>query len=130
MPEYVIGRVENILQQRGAELQKSRILIAGVTYKKDIKDLRKSPSLDIIEGLMARQVPVSYYDSLIPYLKINHINLESIALSKRMLGSFDCVIVATDHSMVDYSFILKHSKLIFDTRNVYQGYGDKKIHRL
>ena len=130
MPEYVIGRVENILQQRGAELQKSRILIAGVTYKKDIKDLRKSPSLDIIEGLMARQVPVSYYDSHIPYLKINHINLESIALSKRMLGSFDCVIVATDHSMVDYSFILKHSKLIFDTRNVYQGYGDKKIHRL
>jgi UDP-N-acetyl-D-mannosaminuronate dehydrogenase len=105
-------------------------LVIGVTYKKDILDLRKSPSLDIIEGLQKREVGVSYYDPLIPYLKFSHMNLQSLVLSKENLSGFDCVVIACDHSCVDYSFILKHARMIFDTRNVYKGITNKKICRL
>ncbi|MFH0762772.1 MAG: nucleotide sugar dehydrogenase [Candidatus Omnitrophota bacterium] len=127
MPEYVAHRVEAALKNNGVELKDARILVSGVTYKKDIKDLRKSPSIDIIESLQKKCGEVSYFDPLIPYLKINHINLNSIRLKGASLKSFDCVIIATDHSAVDYGFILKNSNLIFDTRNVYKGRKDKKV---
>jgi len=130
MPDYIVGRVDEILKKKGIALKKSRILVAGVTYKKDIKDLRKSPALDIIEILQKKNADVSYYDPLIPYLKLNNINLKSVKLSAFGLSRFDCVIIATDHSNVDYNFILKHSRLIFDTRNVYKGVEDRKLFRL
>jgi UDP-N-acetyl-D-glucosamine dehydrogenase len=128
MPEYVVERVINLLRNKA--LNKIKVLLIGVTYKKDIKDLRKSPALDIIDILQKRQVRVAYYDPLIPYLKLNHINLKSINLKQKRLEQFDCVIIATDHSGVDYDFILKHAKLVFDTRNVYKNIVDKKIFRL
>ncbi|MFA5144945.1 MAG: nucleotide sugar dehydrogenase [Candidatus Omnitrophota bacterium] len=127
MPEYVVGRVSQALGENGKSLNKSNILVAGVTYKKDVKDLRKSPSLDIIDILRERNVTVSYYDPLIPYLKLGGLSLESIKLSKARLSGFDCVIIATDHSGVDYGGILKDSKLIFDTRHIYKGIKDKKV---
>jgi len=130
MPGYVVDRVSALLKDNGLDLSRARVLVAGVTYKKDVKDLRKSPSLDIIEILKARQVAVSYYDPLIPYLKINHINLESVDLDKESLKSFDCVIIAADHTSVDYKLILKNSRFIFDARNVYKNITDKKIYRL
>ncbi|MBM3252440.1 MAG: hypothetical protein FJZ11_06680, partial [Candidatus Omnitrophica bacterium] len=117
----------DILDENGKTLNKSNILIVGVTYKKDVKDLRKSPALDIIEGLQKKNASVSYYDPLIPYLKLNHINLKSIELKKGKLSNFDCVVIATNHTSVDYDFILKNSKLIFDTRCVYNGSKDKRV---
>ena len=127
MPEYVVESVSYILDKNKKTLNKSNILVVGVTYKKDVKDLRKSPALDIIEILRKRNVSVSYYDPLIPYLKLNRINLRSIELKKSELANFDCVVIATDHSNVDYDFILKNSKLIFDTRCIYKGSKDKKV---
>ena len=108
----------------------SRILVIGVAYKKDVKDLRKSPALDIIEILQKKKIAVSYYDPLIPYLKLNHINLQSINLTAQGLSRFDCVVIATDHTCVDYGFILKNAKFIFDLRNVYGKVKNKKIFRL
>lgn len=130
MPEYVIWRVDQLLKKNGRELKKARILVMGVTYKKDIKDLRKSPPLDMIEILQRRNSAVSYYDPLIPYLKIGHISLRSIDLSHQSLKKFDCVVIATDHSKVDYKFILKNSRLILDTRNVYKNSTDTKVVKL
>lgn len=130
MPEYVIERVISLLENENKKLNKIKVLAIGVTYKKDVKDLRKSPALDIIDAFEKRDIKVSYYDPLIPYLRLNHINLKSINLNKQRLSKFDCVIIATDHSALDYGFILKHSKLIFDTRNVYKNVTDKKIVRL
>lgn len=131
MPEYVTHRVMEILgRQAKAKTQKLKILIVGVTYKKDIKDLRQSPPLDIIDCFHKQAQDVSYYDPLIPYLKIHSINLKSIELDKEKLAQFDCVVIATDHSEVDYDFLLKNSKLIFDCRNVYKGVADKKVERL
>jgi UDP-N-acetyl-D-glucosamine dehydrogenase len=130
MPEYVVERLSHILSKKGKSLDKANILLVGVTYKKDVKDLRKSPALEIIEDLQKKNSSVSYYDPLIPYLKLNHINLKSIELKRKRLAGFDCVVIATNHSDVDYDFILKNSKLIFDTRCVYKGSKDKKVVRL
>lgn len=130
MPEYVVSRIEHILKEKNIQLKDSKVLLVGVTYKKDIKDLRKSPSIDIIDCLHKRNTEVSYFDPLIPYLKLNHINLRSIELSKDSLRKFDCVVIATDHSEIDYRFILMNSKLIFDSRNVYKGKKNSKVFTL
>lgn len=130
MPNYVVTRLEKLLESQNKKINKSKILIIGVTYKKDVKDLRKSPSLDIIEILQKNKIFVSYYDPLIPYLKLDHINLYSIALNKNTLNKFDCVVIATDHSEINYKFLLNNSKCIFDTRNVYKNVIDKKLFKL
>ncbi len=130
MPEYVVQRVGLALKQDGKEISKSRVLIIGVTYKKDIMDLRKSPALEIIEILQKNNARVDYSDPLIPSLKINNINLRSQDLNAKAIATFDCVIIATDHSDVDYRLLLKNSKLILDTRNVFKGNVSNKIIRL
>lgn len=125
MPAYVAERVSRLLEDRaGLVLERSKILVVGVTYKKDVKDLRKSPALDIIEILQNKGADVSYFDPIIPYLKFNHTDLNSVKLDKSKLEKYDCVIIATDHSSINYNFILKNSKLIFDTRNVYKHIGN------
>jgi len=130
MPEYIVERVLTILKKNNKALNKIKVLVIGATYKRDVKDLRKSPSLDIIDIFQRKAIKVSYYDPLIPYLKLNHINLESIQLNKQHLAKFDCVIIATDHSGIDYGFILRNSQLIFDSRNVYKKITDRKVVRL
>jgi nucleotide sugar dehydrogenase len=130
MPEYVATRVIALLKNKNAALKKIKILVIGATYKKDVKDLRKSPAIDIIEILERNKIAVSYYDPLIPYLKLNYVNLKSIKLNKSNLGKFDCVLIATDHSEIDYKFLLENSKLIFDTRNVFKNIRSSKLFRL
>jgi UDP-N-acetyl-D-glucosamine dehydrogenase len=130
MPKYVIKRLLDILHKRRIEPVKAKILVVGVTYKRDVMDLRKSPALDIIEILKKKNIPVSYYDPLIPYLKLNHIDLKSVEPNRKMLRRFDCALIVTDHSCVDYDFILNNAKLIFDTRNVYRNKNAKNIFRL
>lgn len=130
MPEYVVERIEEALSKSGTKLNKAKILIVGVTYKKDVMDLRKSPALDMIETLRREKAKISYHDPLIPYLKLSSVNLFSIKLQAARLKGFDCVVIATDHSAVNYSLILRHSRLIFDTRNVYKDISDKKIIKL
>lgn len=127
MPEYVVGRAEEELEARGIRLSKSKVLVIGVTYKKDVLDLRQSPSLDIIEVLRQKGCAVSYHDPLVPFLKVERIDLKSVPLKKDILSGFDCVIIAADHSSLDYNLILKNSRLIFDTRRVYKGRNDLKV---
>jgi UDP-N-acetyl-D-glucosamine dehydrogenase len=130
MPEYVVWRLEDILAQEDKALADSRILAVGITYKKDIKDLRKSPGLDVLEILHKRHCRIGYYDPLIPYLKWNHLNLKSIDWNARKLGRFDCAVILAEHSRIDYAFLLRHSRRIFDTRNVYKGKCKRKVIRL
>jgi len=126
MPIYVIERVEKLLTARGIPLNKSKILIMGVAYKKDVKDLRESPAIEIIEALHKGKANVSFYDPFLPYLKIYEIDLKQIKINKKNLKTFDCVIIVTDHSNVDYGLIKNNAKLIFDTRNIYRQ-GGKNI---
>lgn len=130
MPGYVATRIGEELFKRGLSLKGAKVLVAGVTYKKDVMDLRKSPGLDIINELNKRGARVSYSDPFIPRLNINQINLKSVSLKTDNPGAFDCVVVATDHSNVDYEYLFKASKLIFDTRNVYKHLKGGKLVKL
>ncbi|MFA6358556.1 MAG: nucleotide sugar dehydrogenase [Candidatus Omnitrophota bacterium] len=130
MPEYVVKRVRAALLERNCKLKGAKILVMGVTYKKDIKDLRKSPSIDVINSLKKQGACVSYADPIIPFLKLEGLDLKSLKLSNKKIKEFDCLIIATDHSAVDYSTLLKHARLIFDTRNVFKGKHKHKVERL
>ncbi|MDO9572806.1 MAG: nucleotide sugar dehydrogenase [Candidatus Omnitrophota bacterium] len=130
MPEYVATRIQEALFKKNGKNKTAKILVVGVTYKKDIKDLRQSPSIDLIKNLQTKGHLVSYYDPLIHYLKIKDINLKSVKITKNNLIRFDCVVIATDHSKIDYKFLLNNAQLIFDTRNVYQGVSKEKVVRL
>ena len=125
MPAYVVERLNAI-----KPLKEAKILVLGVTYKKDVKDLRKSPALEIIDLLKKHKAEVSYTDPLIPYLKFDHFNLKSEPVDEETLSGVDCALLVTDHSGFDYEFILKHAKVIFDTRNAYKGIKSDKIIRL
>jgi UDP-N-acetyl-D-glucosamine dehydrogenase len=130
MPEYIVKRVKAALLRRGRKLKNAKILVIGVTYKKDIKDLRKSPSIDVINSLKRQGVKISYADPLIPFLKLEGLDLESVGLTAKKIKEFDCCLIATDHTGVDYAAILKNAKFIFDSRNVFKGKYPEKVERL
>ena len=131
MPEYVVKRIEEVLRMHSAKrLKGSKILVVGVTYKKDIKDLRKSPSIDVINSLKKQDAKISYFDPIIPFLKMKDLNLKSIKLNRKTICEYDCVLIATDHSGVNYPMVLENAKLIFDTRNVFKGKHQEKVERL
>jgi len=122
VPRHIVKRVGEILAAGGRKVQGSRVLIIGVTYKRDVNDLRESPALDIIELLQKKKAVLSYHDPYIPYLDIGGIKARSSTLTKSLLRKQDIVIVVTDHSDLDYDLVSKNSRAIFDTRNVF----DKK----
>ncbi|MBD3245814.1 MAG: nucleotide sugar dehydrogenase [Candidatus Omnitrophica bacterium] len=120
MPRYVVDRVEKALVARKRPLYGAPVLVLGVTYKKDVKDLRESPALEIIEELQSRGAKTQYSDPLLPFLKIKEIDLRNVKLTVKNIKEYACVIIVTDHSAVDYARLQKHAQMIFDTRNVYQ----------
>jgi len=128
MPAYAVGRLKKMLGKKS--LAKSKILVVGVTYKKDVKDLRKSTPLKFMELLRSRHTHVEYYDPIIPYLDIGNLGMKSVELNPKTLLAFDCVVIATDHTQIDYSLILKYAKLIFDIKNVYKNIKALKVVRL
>lgn len=131
MPEYVVSRVVEGLNNRGKATRGARILILGVAYKKNVDDMRESPSLEIIELLKKRGAMVAYSDPHIPafpLLRHYKLKLKSVPLSPRKLSQYDCVIIATDHDAFDYGMILKHAAFIVDTRGIY-GAGYNNVSR-
>jgi UDP-N-acetyl-D-glucosamine dehydrogenase len=118
MPHYVVSKIAGALNERGKPLKGAKILVMGVTYKKDVKDLRESPALDIADLLLDKGAYISYYDPFIPFLKIYNFDLKGVPFNKDVFKDSDCVLVLVDHTGVDYQFVAKHSKLVFDTRNV------------
>ena len=121
MPEFVVSAVAEAFNARKRCLQDSKILILGVAYKKDVDDLRESPSLRIMQLLQARGTRVEYNDPYFPTLpKTRHYDfgLSSVELTPENLARYDAVLVATDHSVYDYRDIVRHARLVIDTRNV------------
>jgi UDP-N-acetyl-D-glucosamine dehydrogenase len=118
MPYFVVDNVAEALSQRHKSLHGSRILILGMSYKRDIDDLRESPSLTIIELLQKRGATVEYNDPFFP--TVGHgrkyaLNMASTPLSK--IPEFDCVVIVTDHSQYNYQDIVAQAQLVVDTRN-------------
>ena len=117
MPEFVRDKALRILNRIGVPASKARVLILGVAYKPDIEDLRGSPGLEIIRLLQKEGVNASYHDPLILSFSENDLAMRSIPLSENTLREYDLVIITTDHSNIDYNWLVKNSRQIFDTRN-------------
>jgi UDP-N-acetyl-D-glucosamine dehydrogenase len=121
MPYHVVDAVGGALNKRKKSLNGSKVLVLGIAYKKDVDDLRESPSLKIIQLLQQQGAHVDYNDPYFPQLhKMRHYNYEhmkSVPLSPHSLANYDGVIIATDHSSYDYNAIVDAAKLVVDTRN-------------
>ena len=121
MPYHVVDSVATALNERQKPLKGSRIMVLGVAYKKDVDDLRESPSLKIIEQLTLRGAKVEYNDPHFPVIhKLRHYNFEgmkSVPIDSKSLAAYDCVLIATDHTSYDYPMIVESSQLVVDTRN-------------
>jgi UDP-N-acetyl-D-glucosamine dehydrogenase len=120
MPQYVVDRVVDALNQQSKPLRGSKVCVLGVAYKKDVDDARESPAFVLIELLQKGGAVVSYNDPHIPSLpRTRHFNipLDSSPLTAEFLAGLDCVLIATDHSAYDYDFIVQHAPLVVDTRN-------------
>jgi UDP-N-acetyl-D-glucosamine dehydrogenase len=128
MPEFVVQSVSNALNRKQKALNGSRVLVLGLAYKKDIDDLRESPSLTIIEQLRESGADVYYND---PYFATvgrgRHYNLNMTCTPLENLGQYDCVLIVTDHSDYDYEQIVRESSLVVDTRNATKGISAPNI---
>ncbi|MHC4737499.1 MAG: nucleotide sugar dehydrogenase [Planctomycetota bacterium] len=120
MPHYVITKIMEALNERRKSLKGSKVLVLGLAYKKDIDDLRESPSVELIELLRKKGANVNYNDPYIPKThkqREHDLRMTSKKLSTKMLASYDVVLISTDHSDYDYDWIVQNSKLVVDTRN-------------
>lgn len=132
MPNYVIAKTMEALNEQKKSLKGSKVLVLGLAYKKDIDDLRESPSIELIELLYKKGAKVDYND---PYIAKTHkqrehdLKMASKKLSARMLAGYDVVLILTDHSDYDYDWIVQNSRLVVDTRNATASVrkGRKKI---
>jgi UDP-N-acetyl-D-glucosamine dehydrogenase len=125
MPEHVVRLVGQALNTIQKSINGSRILVAGITYKRDIDDIRESPSLDVMHLLEEQGARVEYADPYVPQLAATAWHggraLASVELSPRTLGSADCVVILTDHSKFDYDQIVSSARVVVDTRNAVKG---------
>ncbi|MDO5896987.1 nucleotide sugar dehydrogenase [Agrobacterium sp. Azo12] len=123
MPDYVIAKVTDALNRRKKAVNGSSILVLGIAYKKNVDDMRESPSVILMEKLQALGADVNYNDPYVPvFPKLRdhaHFDLSSVDLTAENLQSYDCVLLATDHDEYNYSCILKNAQLIVDTRGRY-----------
>jgi UDP-N-acetyl-D-glucosamine dehydrogenase len=125
MPEYVVTRVAMALNDRKRPLNGSRVLVLGVAYKRDIDDLRESPSLDVMESLAKHGAQVSYHDPHIPSVIVGEQRWESVPLTESALSASDAVVITTDHSSVDYATVVRCAPLVFDARNATRHLGEQ-----
>jgi UDP-N-acetyl-D-glucosamine dehydrogenase len=128
MPQFVVDKVQNALNDAGKPVKGSRVHVMGVAYKRDIDDLRESPALDIILLLERLGAEVTYSDPHVPHVRLNGHGLRSCA--EDAAGEADCVVIVTDHSGFDYAGLVERSRLIVDTRNALKGIVSDKIVRL
>jgi len=122
MPQWVIGKVVDVLNERGKAIKGAKILVLGIAYKKNVDDMRESPSIELMEILQKKGAEISYSDPHVqkfPKMREHSFDLQSIPLTAATLALYDCVLIATNHAKFDYELIKKHSRLIVDTRGVY-----------
>ena len=123
MPAWVVHKVGEALNERERSIKGSKILVLGIAYKKNVDDMRESPAVELMELLQSKGAHISYSDPWVPVfprMREHYFDLESVTLTPESIGSYDLVLVATNHDDFDYSMINESAKLIVDTRGVYQ----------
>jgi UDP-N-acetyl-D-glucosamine dehydrogenase len=124
MPQFVVQKVSDCLNDHSKSVKGSRVLVLGVAYKKDIDDLRESPAMDVIRLLQEKGAEVEYHDPFCPVIKddghtlLRNLPLHSVPLTDKTLEGCDAVVVVTDHSSVDYARVAEKAQLVVDTRGV------------
>lgn len=130
MPDYVISKVASALNLVKKAINGSRILVLGIAYKKNVDDMRESPSVMLMEKLRDLGAEVSYSDPhlpVFPKMREHHFELLSVPLTAENLSAYDCVLLATDHDKFDYELIKQNAKLIIDSRGRYLASSDHII---
>jgi UDP-N-acetyl-D-glucosamine dehydrogenase len=120
MPRYVVQRAMEALNARGKAMNGAKVLVLGIAYKRDVDDMRESPAVRIIELLRERGAQVVYHDPFVPRvprMRQHHLDMVSVPLTDDALASADAVLVATDHSCVDYARVVERAQLVVDARN-------------
>jgi UDP-N-acetyl-D-glucosamine dehydrogenase len=121
IPYYVVSKILDALNERSKSIKGARILVLGVAYKKDVDDARESPALAIMDLLQKKGATILYHDPYIPVLprfRKYSFRLKSSPLTDRLLRSIDAAVVVTDHSQIDYQWVVEQAPLVVDTRNV------------
>jgi UDP-N-acetyl-D-glucosamine dehydrogenase len=127
MPYHVVNKVIQALSDHGKAASKSRVLVLGVAFKKDIDDIRSSPAIKVIELLQNKVRSLVYNDPFVPSFAENGIDMRSVRLTPQLLNSVDCVLITTNHTSYDYRVIVKNAKLVVDTRNATKGIKSSKV---
>ncbi|MFQ6067587.1 MAG: nucleotide sugar dehydrogenase [bacterium] len=133
MPYYVVHKLLDVVNiHLRKSISRAKILILGVTYKRDVDDVRESPAIDIIKLLLEKKADVAYHDPYIPQLSIDGKIRKSVPLTSKLLQKMDCTAIITDHTCYDYDWIVQSSKLILDNRNATKNVkkGKEKILKL
>ncbi|MBI4369971.1 MAG: nucleotide sugar dehydrogenase [Elusimicrobia bacterium] len=132
MPYFVVRKLQRLLYQRRQNFPGKKVLVLGITFKKNIDDMRNSSALKFLEIMNDEAIAFNYHDPFVPEIRLNGQRLKSVELTEKILSRAACVLIHTDHDNYDWKWIVKHSRLVFDTRNatkkVKNGLG--KIYRL
>jgi UDP-N-acetyl-D-glucosamine dehydrogenase len=131
MPHWVLHKIAEALNNAGKAIRGARVLIIGIAYKKDVDDLRESPALELLDLLEERGATVDYHDPHIPSIppiRRGRYEHQSVPLNAETVAGYDLVLIATNHSAVDYALITKHAPLIVDTRGQYRGDHAHVVH--
>ena len=121
MPEYVIGKIRDILNNCKKSINGSTVFILGVAYKKDVGDWRESPAIEIISMLLKKGANVCFNDPYVPEINVGTTLMRSKELNKSLLEKSDCTVIITNHSVYDCKFIIENSSAVLDTRNATGG---------
>jgi UDP-N-acetyl-D-glucosamine dehydrogenase len=127
MPEYVVTKVADALNAHGKSTKGARILILGVAYKKNVGDYRESPAFDVMEELLDKGAKVTYSDPYVPSFENRQLKMKSVRLDPAMLKKADCVVIITDHDCFDGEAIVRHARLVVDTRNAVKVRSSKVV---
>ena len=127
MPDYVVGKVTDALNDELKSVKGSEVLILGAAYKPNVNDIRESPALDVIHLLRQKGAVVSYYDPHVPELNYEGIELQSVDLNEQSLSAADCVLIVTNHDLIDWEFISDKASLIVDTRHAVKDSGSARV---
>jgi UDP-N-acetyl-D-glucosamine dehydrogenase len=117
MPDYIVEKIVNGLNQRRKPVKDSKILVLGVTYKPDVNDVRESPALDIIQLLINCGAVVRFHDPYVNEIAVSNQVFHTVDLNEDVLGETDCIVIVADHASYDWQWIARHADLIVDTRN-------------
>ncbi len=130
MPQWVVGKLADALNDRQKSIKGSKILVLGIAYKKNVDDMRESPAVEIMEILRSKGAVLAYSDPhvlVFPKMRQHCFDLKSTSISPESIAKYDAVVLATDHDAFDYKLIRNHSSLIIDTRGAFQPVGEKIV---